>query len=720
MNNVVKSETLFAPVVRGKNALCFESACILIVGAHNSGKKSLQLALKAVMHEIYTWLGKFNAYDFKGLKDKLHFSIGSSTEECLRSMKKELPNFNKLDKIKVVVFYLYDICDKKSYDYILGLTGGFQEACEKNGYNADISNYVIGNKIDLEYWRQVKVSAGLELSKKVSSSTSKAATSAFIIAIDDGGAKFDTSVYDYFEISAFTGQHIDYLSDIIMRTMLSKDVLKRIRATVRYALSSGSDTERSVSESGRGVPTADMLLRKKKNVSSVSEPPADADDDAFMSELKALDEALDEVGASVKREIKSQNELLSDIGGSTDQTDNFASYDRLKRNARVKGQRGGILQLSGSLDGSRGRGELVRARQRSQAQPREPPRAWDHAPAAQPLQREMMLEPTHPDYPIAPSGGGPGIPLPPPPPAPAPVAGAPRAVDGFNFADAENELNMELAELKVSLKIDSKGMEAMQKETDLEEAGEDDKWELDELENAISEGEEESSDDEEKLVPVPALKTTKKKFMPTEEQKSQETQPIVKTIIEPVIVISEKFERIAADSDRLSLEAAQYKKKSSGLVSVKVLCCCCCIIISRCMQQVYSSSVSACVTVGNWCKSFVPKKGLFDNVLADTENAFQTLAKCLKYLTDTTSLLKHPEQWNDLLLLCVAPLVYIMDTTLEVFYIGLSYVVVILSTVALILPSFFTLLIVRTNVVEKESKAFGGNMFSFFFLDNSL
>jgi hypothetical protein len=42
-----------------------------------------------------------------------------------------------------------------------------------------------------------------------------------------------------------------------------------------------------------------------------------------------------------------------------------------------------------------------------------------------------------------------------------------------------------------------------------------------------------------------------------------------------------------------------------------------------------------------------------------------------------------------------------------------AVILVISSTVALILPSFFTLLIVRTSTVEKESTNFGGVCFVF-------
>ncbi len=74
---------------------------------------------------------------------------------------------------------------------------------------------------------------------------------------------------------------------------------------------------------------------------------------------------------------------------------------------------------------------------------------------------------------------------------------------------------------------------------------------------------------------------------------------------------------------------------------------------------------------------------LFDNVMADTENAFQTLAKLLVFIMG------------------------IQENLVNIVSYSVSYCVTLLSSIALILPSFFTLLIVRVNKIEKESKDFG-------------
>lgn len=79
---------------------------------------------------------------------------------------------------------------------------------------------------------------------------------------------------------------------------------------------------------------------------------------------------------------------------------------------------------------------------------------------------------------------------------------------------------------------------------------------------------------------------------------------------------------------------------------------------------------------------------MFDNVLADTETAFQFVANCLARLLPATASL--------CVKLLVRPLVGL-----------LSYILMLAATLALFLPSFFTLLVLRATKVETESKAFG-------------
>ena len=80
---------------------------------------------------------------------------------------------------------------------------------------------------------------------------------------------------------------------------------------------------------------------------------------------------------------------------------------------------------------------------------------------------------------------------------------------------------------------------------------------------------------------------------------------------------------------------------------------------------------------------------MFDNVLADTETAFQGVGKALaRALPPSTT----RGMCATLLLPLWAPFVYIA---------------MLVATVVALLPSFFTLLVLRTTKVETDSEAFG-------------
>ena len=148
-------------------------------------------------------------------------------------------------------------------------------------------------------------------------------------------------------------------------------------------------------------------------------------------------------------------------------------------------------------------------------------------------------------------------------------------------------------------------------------------------------------------------------------------------------------------------------KGSSGNCFDFVLCCCidpcvccletcwkCCTACASVMGTCYKCSTNIVTQI----QQLFTKSILFDNVLADTENAFQTLAKFLILLID------YSMAPNTMYYYCVGVWV-------EMIRWLISYVVILSSTIVLILPSFFTLLIVRTSTIEKESKAFGGNIY---------
>jgi hypothetical protein len=158
-------------------------------------------------------------------------------------------------------------------------------------------------------------------------------------------------------------------------------------------------------------------------------------------------------------------------------------------------------------------------------------------------------------------------------------------------------------------------------------------------------------------------------------------------------------------SPQLVLAPEQKSKKSgfmnSGDISSDPCCMCmlCVFGTGYCVGSIILSPFIIIYALGAKC-SELQNRTLFDNVLADTENAFQTLAKALVFVQDITM-----REWS---LICYCLCGYWLEILGDV----LSFCFVAVWTVVLILPSFFTLLIVRTTKIEKESKAFGGKVAS--------
>ena len=144
-----------------------------------------------------------------------------------------------------------------------------------------------------------------------------------------------------------------------------------------------------------------------------------------------------------------------------------------------------------------------------------------------------------------------------------------------------------------------------------------------------------------------------------------------------------------------SLHEAEFKKKSISINVCTVCVACWSVCMERCVGLGYNISDMGSSLWGN-IQAMFSKKLLFDNVLADTENAFQTLAKLMTYLVDL-----EEQSWGIVYYICCGVWKDVLGWLL-------SYIIVCSSTITLILPSFFTLLIVRTSTVEKESTAFGG------------
>jgi hypothetical protein len=182
----------------------------------------------------------------------------------------------------------------------------------------------------------------------------------------------------------------------------------------------------------------------------------------------------------------------------------------------------------------------------------------------------------------------------------------------------------------------------------------------------------------------------------------EEVKNIMHDNIDKVMERGDRLDRLSEQSEDLSAQSKQFYKKANKLRRChRLVNCpkntvkCVCEGCADC-----SSAAIGCVTSSiTSCTSYLCGKNLlFDNVLADTENAFQALAKLLHIMASVSLYISN---WHLILYVTVGVWFrYICEL--------LAFLVVLISSIVLILPSFFTLLIVRTTTVEKESKAFGG------------
>jgi hypothetical protein len=162
--------------------------------------------------------------------------------------------------------------------------------------------------------------------------------------------------------------------------------------------------------------------------------------------------------------------------------------------------------------------------------------------------------------------------------------------------------------------------------------------------------------------------------------------------VDKIMERSEKLDALEIQATDLMQQSPVFKKSATKLRRQQVVrnfclkCVCCPCLFAVFVFESLERSL----------KELAKKTALLDNVLADTENAFQSLAKLLVFLKEGT--------WHSLSP-CVS---FAFGGVLNVLSGVLSFLIVLSSTILLILPSFFTLLIIRTTTVEKESKAFGG------------
>ena len=184
----------------------------------------------------------------------------------------------------------------------------------------------------------------------------------------------------------------------------------------------------------------------------------------------------------------------------------------------------------------------------------------------------------------------------------------------------------------------------------------------------------------------------------------EETRSIMHDNIDAMISRGEKLDDLIDRSSNLEVEAKQFHRYATRLNRWRL-----CANCPRNTAQCVCAQCSACSTATVHClqksmntltSCLCGKSLLFDNVLADTENAFQALAKLLHtlhtYSTDIAT-------WKWFFYASIGFWCQLISELV-------AFTVVLISSLVLILPSFFTLLIVRTTTVEKESKAFGGEL----------
>ena len=140
------------------------------------------------------------------------------------------------------------------------------------------------------------------------------------------------------------------------------------------------------------------------------------------------------------------------------------------------------------------------------------------------------------------------------------------------------------------------------------------------------------------------------------------------------LAVDELLGTMEAAADKVLAPADKERKKVARRKKMELFTCC-----KDCFSSIHKYLIS-----------LFSKSILFDNVLADTENAFQAAAAALDYLVGIS-----PDYMSSLF------------RVLQPFLLALSFVLGIVFTVVLILPSFFTLLIVRTTTTEKKSEKFG-------------
>lgn len=508
-----------------------------------------------------------------------------------------IPLAEPLPNVQTIVFFIFDLCNEKSLAYVEKLRA---DEFKKKYYSLPTTSIaLVGNKIDMEYWRKVPVTKGAEAATNMNS--------------------FGKCV-KYCEISCHTGQHVEYLIDIVLQGVFV-----------------------SLNTNPEGVSKLIQSIKWKKEKKE-------------LYEIQQISNTLTSVGI----ETSAAQSTISWRRGSRDSWDTTTTTST------------NVLK------------EKEKEKFRSLPSNAKSPAKLRNAVEAPELRSPSVQVPL-------------STPLPP------------------------SSVVSSLQGIKIELESDHSSSDDEEDDyDDCDDNEVEDNWEepeeeeecnyLESLHNEDWYNADENGEDKVRNV----------------EEEIRKVNDIMHINSDIMLERGEKLDCLVDQSDNLALNAAAFLQSAKKLQRRRrcypcYVCKKCCVSVCEEGADLCSECCTLCASVPATCYqmgnhtwhsllALMSTKTLIDNVLADTENAFQTLAKLLTYL-----MVIQEDAISDALdmIQYIKSMIYYMCVGFWVdsFRLVFSFIVVFTSTVILILPSFFTLLIVRTNTIEKESKNFGGNLF---------
>jgi len=686
----------------------------------------------------------------------------------------------------VLVLSVYDICNEKSFDFSVN------DQCKK--FASEFQTVLVGNKVDLEYWRQVKVEKAVEAIKTVGASTVRSAKA----------SGQEVGSLDYLEVSAHTGLHVGFLMDMVLKNLFAphfnRELVNQLM-TESIQEEVGSDPElmpyfrmlsvgvaaeavalRMTADGVRRrvllsrfprveyIPTLELDISSGSEISSSDVSYDDSSSDSSNESRGSIEENLifEERDARVRGRKKAGKELSRDIREVEkklkifeDNFDRKSPFDldlwntygsRKKEESTWQGRKSRRNDLSdvGGGDGAEG-GGAPRGGKKARKMSNEKEKMKPVPRRSRSLERDMAKPLPRPSGGLPPSSSSSSSAAPLAPPPPPPVTGH---VSVTTRLERQLEEERELSELiekvqdlnNMSASISAELQEQNQLLVNIEESvdvskdnlqmnnlrqavcdyGEDDDDDYDDDENMWENEVLDEEPEEEEMEEWAQKEDICMDYLPDDdeigvdkgdidlasaEKRIDSVKNIMHMNIDQVIERGESLDYLVQSSDDLQHHAQFFKKESKRLkrsMALQNCLCCCCIICVKsadmcanawraCIRNSVASASKCSSSLMGVLRSLLPKKSLMDNVLADTENAFQTLAKSLNYLIGS----------NDKFNCLGAAYFYMFGVWHKILAWVVSCALILSSTVIMILPSFFTLLIVRTSTIEKESKSFG-------------